>query len=155
MGAMGSGLRLWQVQKATTVEECLSLDVGTLVRGGFLLNGRSGIIRWAHPATGEETASVRFTTMLGHGGGPVLILHYEEAETSVFLTTTVPPFGGVRWWFTCPLVVEGWPCQRRVRKLYLPPGRRYFGCRTCHRLTYRSTQERGTRFGAFRALMGR
>jgi hypothetical protein len=25
--------------------------------------------------------------------------------------------------------------------LYLPPGGRYFGCRVCYRLTYRSAQE--------------
>jgi hypothetical protein len=28
-----------------------------------------------------------------------------------------------------------------VRKLFLPPGGRYFGCRRCHRLTYASCQE--------------
>src|SRR5262249_13393813 len=30
-------------------------------------------------------------------------------------------------------------CSKRVRKLYLSG--RYFGCRRCHGLTYRSTQE--------------
>jgi hypothetical protein len=29
--------------------------------------------------------------------------------------------------------------------LYLPPGGRYFGCRLCHRLTYRSVQEHDKR----------
>jgi hypothetical protein len=29
-----------------------------------------------------------------------------------------------------------------VSKLYLPSGGRYFGCRHCYRLTYRSVQER-------------
>ncbi|MBW3599539.1 MAG: hypothetical protein KY475_19980 [Planctomycetes bacterium] len=39
------------------------------------------------------------------------------------------------------LVVRGVACQRRAGKLYLPPGAKYFGCRTCHDLTYRSSQE--------------
>ena len=30
-------------------------------------------------------------------------------------------------------------------KLYLPPGGRYFGCRHCHDLTYRSRQESDAR----------
>ncbi len=46
-----------------------------------------------------------------------------------------------RWWFACPLVVNGRACGRRVRMLYLPPNGRYFGCRGCHDLTYRSCQE--------------
>jgi hypothetical protein len=37
--------------------------------------------------------------------------------------------------------VNGRPCQRRVGKLYLPPGGRYYGCRHCHALTYTSCQE--------------
>ncbi|MCI0625457.1 MAG: hypothetical protein L0387_28065 [Acidobacteria bacterium] len=51
-----------------------------------------------------------------------------------------PNFGGVRWWFRCPLVIKGKPCRRRVGKLYLPYGRSLFGCRHCHQLTYQSVQ---------------
>ena len=35
-------------------------------------------------------------------------------------------------------------------KLYLPPGARYFGCRRCHELTYRSCQEHDGRVSALR-----
>jgi hypothetical protein len=35
-----------------------------------------------------------------------------------------------------------------VRKLYLPPDGRYFGCRHCYRLTYRSVQEHDKRVDA-------
>src|SRR5262249_38010382 len=35
-------------------------------------------------------------------------------------------------------------CERRVGRLYLPPGERAFGCRSCYNLTYRSTQTSGT-----------
>jgi hypothetical protein len=48
------------------------------------------------------------------------------------LVTTRPRFGGVRWWFVCPLSARGVPCGRRVGKLYLPPGgRREGGQRPC------------------------
>ena len=50
-----------------------------------------------------------------------------------------PHYGGLRWWFTCPLVVGGRSCTRRAGKLYLRGG--YFGCRRCQDLTYRSCQE--------------
>jgi hypothetical protein len=56
------------------------------------------------------------------------------------IATTRPRFGGLRWWFVCPLTVNGRPCGRRVGKLYLPPAGRYFGCRHCHDLTYTSCQ---------------
>jgi hypothetical protein len=69
----------------------------------------------------------------------------ESANYSVQLATTRPRFGGLRWWFICPLVVNGRACGRRVGKLYLPPGGRYFGCRHCHELTYRSAQEHDKR----------
>ncbi len=53
----------------------------------------------------------------------------------------MPHFGGVRWWFVCPLVINGRLCRRCVQKLYLPPRGRYYGCRHCYNLTYTSSQE--------------
>jgi hypothetical protein len=60
------------------------------------------------------------------------------------------PFGGERWWGRCPLVLDGRSCGRRVRKLYLAPGARYFGCRLCYRLSYRSAQDHDKRVDALR-----
>src|SRR5262249_33440709 len=57
------------------------------------------------------------------------------------LEATPTQFGGRRWWFLCPLIARGMACNRRAGKLYLPPGAKYFGCRKCHDLTYRSCQE--------------
>ena len=72
-------------------------------------------------------------------------LHHQSPDTRevhipVRLQETRPTFGGKRWWFTCPLTVNGVACNRRVGKLYLPPGTRYFGCRHCYDLTYWSAQ---------------
>ena len=50
-------------------------------------------------------------------------------------------WGKRRWWFRCLLVVDGRLCNRRVGKLYMPPGGKYYGCRHCYDLTYESSQE--------------
>lgn len=154
MGGFGSGNRdqWWRPSKKRVVEYCLSLDANRWTRKGILRAGvaRSGSWRWGRRRKrhqGTITYEVRTTDM----ACPVVRLSYSwvvrgEAKDSVDypvrLTTTVPRFGGIRWWFRCPLLVRGGaPCDRRVGKLYLPPGGRYFGCRHCHRLTYTSCQE--------------
>lgn len=60
----------------------------------------------------------------------------KEYEYNVQLVTTPCNFGGVRYWYICPLVSNGVPCNRRVGTLYL--GGAYFGCRHCYDLTYSS-----------------
>ena len=50
-------------------------------------------------------------------------------------------FGGVRYFFHCGLTVSGRYCGRRVAKLYLPSGGKYFGCRHCYDLSYESRQK--------------
>lgn len=77
---------------------------------------------------------------------PTMWLDCELPWTKLFrkavrLTYTQPHFGGDRCWFLCPkegCCVEG---GRRCNRLYLPPGTRDFGCRQCHGLVYRSSQE--------------
>jgi hypothetical protein len=57
------------------------------------------------------------------------------------LTSTIPNYGGLRWWFLCPMSKDGVLCNRRTSRLYLPSGEKYFGCRQCHDLTYMSCQD--------------
>ena len=63
-----------------------------------------------------------------------------------------PTYGGRRWWFMCPLAFMAGAPPRRVAKLYLPPGGRYFGSREAYRLTYTSCQESGKYDGLYRRL---
>jgi len=72
------------------------------------------------------------------------------AKQAVELTTTDLPWGGVRYWFVCPL--QG--CYRRVGCLYLPPGGKYFGCRHCYDLSYESQSEWHRDKGMFERLAG-
>jgi hypothetical protein len=143
MAGSGSAPRPREARK-TTVEECLALNVGqgdVLPPGGVLL-GSTGSVSWDHPDTGQQRASVwyRLTPVLekatlrmdlGYSVGG------EKVTLPIWLATTPVYFGGSRWWWLCPL--SG--CGRRVGRLYLPPRRRFFGCRHCHDLTYRSSQQ--------------
>jgi len=69
----------------------------------------------------------------------------EPFREDMHLKGTKPNFGGLRWWFICPLIQAGAPCNRRVKKLYLPPSGEWFGCRSCHKLIYQSAQANDAR----------
>ena len=85
-----------------------------------------------------------------------LRLHYqrngEPVDYRVRLVTSTPHYGGLRWWFICPLVRKDGRPPRRVAKLYLPSGGKYFGSRECYGLTYLSCQESGKNRGLYRHL---
>jgi len=55
-------------------------------------------------------------------------------EQTIPVTTVRPPLGGKRYWLVCA-------CGTRAGRLYLPPGQTIFRCRTCHNLTYETTQK--------------
>jgi hypothetical protein len=148
MGSSGSGRWKYHEKKRTT-EECWALDVAKLPRG--MLDGATplGVLRTVRIDGGRSTLCVRWALEFGEES-LVLTLSYRpcrraegrELTERVQLLTTKPHFGGVRWWFECPFSWKGGePCGRRVGKLYLPPRERRFGCRQCHDLTYKSSQE--------------
>lgn len=141
MGGLGSGNGYrWQERKST-VEE--SLDVGMRNFRDRMFQGAAGTLYWTNSRSGRQSSIGYYVTW---GDEPIVTLHYrwrdsEEVRIPVLLQSTPTQFGGKRWWFTCPLIVGGLECERRVGKLFLPPGAKYFGCRKCHDLTYRSSQE--------------
>lgn len=72
----------------------------------------------------------------GQTGGSVQLKYYDgwqkrQIDQRVQLTITNCNYGGVRYWFICPL-----ECKKRIGVLYLHNNE--FGCRQCHNLTYRS-----------------
>jgi hypothetical protein len=126
LGGFGSG-RHW-LYKRTTVEECLTLDINSLIRGD-LLHRSFGEVRWYRG--GEETDSISYTL---REKDSVLTLH-SPLNQDISLVTTELPWGAKRYWFSCP------NCKRRVGRLHLPPGESYFFCRECYHLTYMICQE--------------
>lgn len=146
MGGPGSGnFDQWRRRpRKATVGDCLSLSTSFLTRQRYLAVGvySTGSVRWG---TQPEAPWVSFAVDTLDDDRPFLTLTYRVGKdpTSpwldyrVPLVTTRPRFGGVRWWFRCPLA----GCGRRAAALHLPPGGRSFGCRGCYRLTYASCQD--------------
>jgi hypothetical protein len=138
------------------VEDCRVLDLGEFARKGKFVPWHAGSVRWSR---GEKVVASIGYAVRPAGDGLILQLSYrrtragqagEDVELPIRLESTPLHFGGRRWWGICPLVVNGQACNRRVAKLYVPPGGRYFGCRHCYRLTYRSAQEHDKRVDALR-----
>lgn len=134
----------------TTVEDGLILDIFHFHRWG-VFKGRwsSGNVNWksgdevasrigyTFTADTQITLSYRVKRMWDESG--------QDIKLPVSLMKTPCHFGKYRYWFLCPLVINGRACLRRVGKLYLPPGGLYFGCRSCYNLTYQSCQEHDPR----------
>ena len=155
MGGYGSTRWGWHSKKLT-VEDCLELSVFRLVGHiipRYVFDERRlwvGSFIWTNTRTGKETASMGYRLEFPGNEGAILRLNYtttfrngekRKSDYPIRLLTTRPNYGGVRWWFQCPLVINDRPCGRRVGKLYNPPGGTYFGCRHCYDLTYTSAQE--------------
>lgn len=128
----------YRFDKKTTTEECLELSIFYLQRNKLLKSEGSFILNWGENSISAET--------LKRGSQAFLCLSYtKDKENSINhiipLTATPLPWGKEKYWFICCLEKNGKKCGRRVAKLYLPPGGRYFGCRHCYSLTYKSAQE--------------
>jgi hypothetical protein len=157
MGGSGSGQR-WGSKK-TTVEDSIVLTARAFKPFVDLTPGTQGTMTWTRGE--EKVASISFTLEdKGIGNSRVFRFSYtvgsgensQPVDYTVRMVKTIPHFGGVRWYFLCPLVVRGEPCLRRVSRIYLPPGEIYFGCRECCGLTYTSSQESNKFDGLYKIL---
>ena len=160
MGGYGSG-RWGGHSKKTTVEESFHITAQTFKKALDYGPGCSASGSWPRASVlfrveddGEDGRGRALHVTFTRGEG-------EDARSVDYrlqAVKTSPHYGGARWYFLCPLVVNGRPCLRRVSKLYLPPGGLYFGCRDCYGLTYTSSQEShkfDTMFKALAASVGR
>ena len=146
-----------------TVEECRRLSISKLKEWDYLCGYRAGAIQWTN-ASGEVTDTIGIAVSLsleGYGENDVQLTYSmtdrstgekKDFDYKIELESTPCHFGGVRWWFICPLWKNGVHCGRRVGKLYLPGNGTYFGCRHCHNLTYRSCKEHDSRMSALAKL---
>lgn len=147
MGGIGSGT-WYRYKKKRRIENSITLSMQDFRRKIFL--DSKGKFAWQWVTGNQFVVKYR----VDWGEAPIIVLEHALRsggilELPIHLKATKTNFGGQRWWFQCPLIVEGVPCERRVSKLHLPPGAQYFGCRHCHELTYQSSQtahqtDRGT-----------
>jgi hypothetical protein len=132
------------------VEECLVFSIDAAVRDGVFNRPPGAFCTsvWRN-SLGKEVSSVGFWVAGDLSGNCTLRFSYtasirgKDVPVEYTVQTVTGPCGFVRFrrWFLCPLEVHGVPCRRRVSKLYLPPGAKYFGCRHCYNLTYRSRKK--------------
>ena len=155
MGGSGSG---WRGAKNATVDDSLVLDMATLVRKRALVIGAwtSGSWGWKYEGDVTPHATIGYEANLHDQHNAWIRLHYPRNDVpvdyKVRLVATKPNYGGLRYWFICPLVRNDGGPPRRVAKLYLPPGAKYFGSREAYGLTYTSCQESGKFRRLFRDL---
>ena len=137
MGGVGSG-RWIRWERRVAVEDVRSVDVRQWHRAGLLREGLGFLQSWSgrYP---KQSATVAVHVERDH-----VTLRYSwsdeyEDSQSVQLDWTSCNYGGQRPWFLCPGAQDGIACGRRVVLLYAAG--RYFLCRHCYRLPYRSTLE--------------
>jgi hypothetical protein len=143
-------------RRRLTVEECYAVEIGNLVRAGAFEAKRGVTCSYVwNDSLGNPTSSIKFRVFSDQTGA--LAVHFYHRVPATLstpqriqhqiaqLTTTDCHFGGMRRWFRCSLISDGYPCKRRVRTLYSTPREKLFGCRQCHNLTHRSAQEHDKR----------
>jgi hypothetical protein len=141
MGGWGSG---WRGPKKDVVENCIVLSINDIVvrKGMVLASGRRrGSLSWRYSDQDPPLAVIRYEVSFWGGDTGCVWLEYarygEHVHSCISLISTIPRFGGHRWWFKCP--AKG----IRVGKLYLPPAATHFASRRAHDLTYKSCQQSG------------
>ena len=138
------GRRSWSDR--STVEDSKVLDIFWLHRNDYLCGYRSGGITWriGESVTGSIGIEVDVTNDNASGWARLRYTSTDrrtgektDQDYQISLLATRCNYGGLRWWLVCPVL----GCGRKVAKLYLPPGARYFGCRHCYDLTYESCRQ--------------
>jgi len=147
--------RYFYWDKKTTVEEATQLSIFKLKEFGLLRGCCASTLTWTHRPSGHKN-SIGITVDIEEAE-PYVKVNYAVTDRNtdektdydykISLTTTPCHFGGVRYWFICPLSRNGVSCGRRTGTLYLASGGNYFGCRHCYNLSYESRNE--SRLGRF------
>jgi hypothetical protein len=137
-----------------TVEQCRCLDVAAMARDGVFASpsGSRWMAVWRDRAGKPEEVLTYSVIARNRVVVGLEVNSHQTGKYSVEIATTCPPFGGVRYWFRCPLGNNSVACGRLVGRLYLPPGQAVFGCRLCYGLTYESTQRHDSRVDRLRKL---
>jgi hypothetical protein len=149
-----SGRGVWS--RKTRVDEVRSIDILDLQRKEVFSKDSSWSWTSTWSRSGEVIASVSYRVEAGKNGPSGLRFMYAITDTDtgekkdynyvIPVDATPCNYGGKRWWYVCPLVMNGRSCRRRCRIVYMPPGAEYFGCRECYQLTYESRQRHREKF---------
>lgn len=126
--------------KKRTTKELLDLNISTLKKANFFQKNtiKDGALSWTMSYRGKEPKKIGSihisSNFIGENRYVTLVYTYkgqERIDYKVQITTSRPNYGGERYWFVCPR------CGRMVASLY---GSKYFWCRHCHDLAYKTQQ---------------
>jgi hypothetical protein len=133
MGAL-EGRGSWpRYNKKATVDHLLRLPAHKVV-SALLAGGVSGWQWTTRRGTEERKSWIGLRLAADAPGAVFLFYRYGDEDIAPYRVrweTTIPHYGGRRYWWLCP------ECGRRCAALF---GGRLFLCRQCHNLTYRSAQ---------------
>jgi len=144
------------LSRKTRVDEARSIDILDLQRKGVFANKKAWSWTTSWSRNEKVTASVSYRVELSRDRPTGLRFMYtitdnenggqKECNYKISVVSTPCNYGGERWWYICPLTVNGRNCRRRCRIIYMPPGEEYFGCRKCYELSYESRQRHREKF---------
>ncbi len=131
-------MRYYYNSKATA-DASHDVSIFRLKKWGMLSGYKSTTITWTSSQTGKQSsiglivdmtaeepyAQFNYTTTNKNGDST-------KHEYIAYLVSTDCNYGGIRWWFACPV------CGLRVGVLYMAPGDTRFYCRHCNNLSYHS-----------------
>ena len=121
----------WYRPKKQTTDNVLRIRIKDLVSAGFLQRSQSGTINW-NGKWKDSSVGIRYNKEGGYLEISYTCNQSEAIRLQVPIVITKPHFGGERFWFKCP------NCGKKVTSLYIR--KRYFYCRECNNLIYRSQQ---------------
>ncbi|WP_415887691.1 hypothetical protein ACMXYO_06350 [Neptuniibacter sp. QD37_6] len=132
---MGSGRgKYYRFTRSVTTDQVPSVDLRYLKKEGVFDAGGKGILSWS--LAGADVGQVAYHCDLSG-----ITLRYGDQsdvkEQRLSFDHTPCHYGGYRKWFLCP------GCHSRSLVMYLKDG--CFACRSCHHLSYRSSNE--TKYG--------
>jgi hypothetical protein len=124
-----------------TTNDLWDLNISWLNEHNYFIGHKHGGITWTDKWNNK--ASVSFTVRTCTEPNYIEFSYTKKVNgikkdfryKSILLSTACN-FGGVRYWFVCPLSKDGLSCKKKVSTLYL--GDSGFGCRHCYELTYES-----------------
>lgn len=125
------------------------LSVRKLREWDYFSGWRSGTVTWTR---GEHKSSIGIMVIISSDEKYIKLNYtqttYSTGEKKDFdykvpIVSTNCNYGGVRYWFVCPLYKNGKYCGKRCGVLY--KGGDYFGCRECYNLIY-SSQKMNTKY---------
>src|SRR5258708_4342336 len=108
-----------------TADDLLSIDINLLNQKGYLIGLKSGTLTWTFGRDQNKSSIGVVISVLDETYAKFNYTQTDrdtgkkkEFDYKAQLTSTPCNYGGVRWWFECPLVKNGIPCNKRVSKLY-------------------------------------